>query len=109
MTNVRTRSLAFWTVAALISVVALALSVWSGGAGDGDYIVARLLLPYACLLIALLPGGALVVVAAVLQWPAYALLLRRAVGKHHGWQIAVGIFTIHVAIAGLWFTRIWQP
>ena len=78
--------------------IALGISVVSAGAGEGKYVLVRVLLPFAYL--ALGPGHIVWVVLtlAVLQWPLYGLVVSLARNK----LLAVGGLLAEHAAVVLW-------
>jgi hypothetical protein len=65
-----------------IAPVALCAGFYSAGFGHGDYIAARLILPFACASVGTYFGAGFVVsVFALLQWPMYGLLGDRSSHK----------------------------
>jgi len=77
----------------------------SSGAGDGDYVVARIVLPFACLSMGEYFGAAWVVtLLAILQYPFYGALLDKSSHK----AVAAGaILTMHSALSVWLFMNNW--
>ena len=90
----------FLAVGLLVTPVALVVGFISGGAGHGSYVVARMILPYACALL----GTYVIVVStlAFIQWPIYGFLVDRA--KHK--LLAVGAIVVaHGSLCWWLFTK----
>ncbi len=100
----RSSSAPFWIATAAVTLIALYLSWISGAAGHGDYVIARLLLPLACVMISLNPTGSVVALVAVLEWPAYALVLRRAAARRKSGFASITIVFVHAVAAVVCFT-----
>ena len=87
-----------WFLAA--TPVCLFLGVASGGAGHGDYVLARILFPFT-MLAALLPGSITtpLVVLAVAQYPFYGIILGAANVKRKLEHAALVLLGAHVLFA----------
>jgi hypothetical protein len=87
----------------LIMPIALCIGFYSAGSGHGDYIAARLILPFACASVGTYFGAGLVVsVLALLQWPVYGLLSDRS--SHKLWAIGA-IVLAHGSVCCWLFTK----
>ena len=93
----------YLTARILITPLALIAGFISAGFGHGDYIAARVLLPFAC---AVMPSTALIILAAILQWPFYGGLLDAASNKA---RIAMALFIVHSALCFWLFIKDSEP
>jgi hypothetical protein len=76
------RSNPFLTRGILITPLALCIGFVSAGAGHGDYVAARWVLPFACLFLGMDTGAAILIsVFASLQWPIYGFIIDKASSK----------------------------
>lgn len=74
--------------------IALLIAFASAGFGHGDYVAARIILPYACLAIHFgIPT--VIVVLSLIQWPGYGFLLDRT---KHKCVITIMLLAIHVSL-----------
>jgi hypothetical protein len=79
-------------------LVILITVVWDGG-GHGNYVAARLLLPFACLVIGEYSAAAWIAsILAVIEWPVYGAIVDVAGRKL--WCIGAILF-VHVGLT-LW-------
>lgn len=92
----RSRWAPLW-IALVITPIALVLAFASAGFGHGNYVLARIVLPFACLLIgtAMTP---LVLLAAVIQWPVYGLIVTHANSR----KLACGVVLLIHTLAAIW-------
>lgn len=85
-----------------VTPIVLLIGIISGGAGHGDYVLARILLPWASQLTGVWNfhpwHGTLVTIAAVAQCPLYGVLI----AWHRGWKWPV--LVAHMAMAIWLFT-----
>ncbi len=105
------RKAKFGIGATVVTLIALVLGFLSGGAGHGDYVLARILLPFACATIALpLIPGAFVFIIAVVQWPTYFFGVYQ-ICKRGGnvSRFIIFLAAIHVSLALLTFTVLNGP
>lgn len=82
-----------------IEAVAVAAAMFSGGAGHGSYVLARLLFPFSFLL--MLAGGELeplVIGVGLLQYPLYGGLLGLASASKR-MRVPVGFLALHMIAA----------
>lgn len=93
----------FLALGILIAPISLCVGLYSAGSGHGDYVTARLILPFACAGMGTYVGSDFVVsVVALLQWPVYGLLSDKSSRKL--W--AVGAIVIaHVSLCWWLFTK----
>jgi hypothetical protein len=97
------RNSPFLGLGMLIAPIAVLIGFVSGGAGHGDYIAARIVLPFACQFIGSYLGAAVVVSAlAFLQWPLYGLLVDKT---SHKSRALVSVLAIHTALCFWLFTK----
>jgi hypothetical protein len=86
----------------LITPVALFLGVLSGGAGHGDYVLAKILFPYTMLL-AQISGtiSPILVIIAILQFPAYGILtyIFSEPRRRYGDSMIMMLMVVHVCLA----------
>ncbi len=92
----------FWlpVIASLAATpVCLFLGIASGGAGHGDYVLARILFPFT-MLAALLPGSitAPLVALAVAQFPLYGIVLGVANVRGKLERAALVLLAAHVLV-----------
>lgn len=83
-----------------------ALAVLSGGAGHGDYVLARLFFPYTMLLTRL-TGDVIVVpliFLALAQFPIYGAILGLSFSRPSAAAISVLVVVGHLVAAGLCFS-----
>jgi hypothetical protein len=72
----------FFTLGILMAPVSLWIGIYSAGFGHGDYVAARLVLPFACVSMGKYFGADFVVTTlALLQWPAYGFLSDKSAYK----------------------------
>ena len=89
----------FLIVGSILAPIALGITFASAGFGHGSYILARIILPFACLGVALnnYPGhDVTVLLLAILQYPVYGYLLDRAPRVV---LLASALLAIHAALA----------
>jgi hypothetical protein len=83
----------------VLGFLAMFLGFFSAGAGHGDYVVARCILPFAC---AVITHPLALMFFGLFQWPAYGLLLQ---WTRHRMMIGSMIACIHVGLVLWLFTR----
>jgi hypothetical protein len=83
--------------------VALVVFFISAGGGHGDYVLARVLLPFACAVLGSYIGSSILVsLMLLLQWPTYGFLTDRSSSK----LLTVSIILITHSALCLWlFTK----
>jgi MFS family permease len=92
----------FLTAGIIFAPVAVAIGFISGGFGHGNYVAARLVLPWACTATGEYVGAAAIItVLALLQWPVYGLLIDRTKRKSFA---VVSIVILHAGLCLLLFT-----
>lgn len=94
-----------WTpiiVSLVLTPIALIASIGSGGAGHGDYFLAKLLFPYT-MLSAFLFGSITVpfILLALAQFPLYGAGLGYAGGGRRFVRMAIIILLVHAASAAV--------
>jgi len=68
----------FLIILSAFTPIALLLAFWSGGYGHGDYLAAKILFPFPMALATVTQSiGAPSLTLAVIQYPAYGLLIDR--------------------------------
>lgn len=91
----------------LATIVASPIALVSAGAGHGDYVLARILFPFAGLIIGLGPvwlPEAIFFATALLQFPAHGAVIGAASGRNNdGWAI-LGVLAVHALAVGASFT-----
>ncbi len=93
---------------ALATLVATVLALWiswvSAGEGHGNFVWARILLPYSCACMAVPGLHFLVIPFALLQYPVYGFLIQLA--KKSGQLMGIGSITLalHIVVVTLTFT-----
>ena len=94
---------AFWTpvITSLIATpICLLIGIASGGAGHGNYFLAKLLFPFTML--STIVFGSITapfIVLAVAQFPAYGVILGRANEKGRLMRAACAVLAVHVLAA----------
>lgn len=92
-------------VSLLITPLCLFVAAISGGAGHGSYTLAIVLFPYAGVLaMALDPlfnSAPLTIVIAVIQYPAYGIVLGLGREKDRLRMYAIGLVLLHIVLTGL--------
>jgi hypothetical protein len=87
----------------LIAPIAVGFGIISGGAGHGNYVTARCILPFACALLGdYACAGIVVTAAALLQWPVYGFLIDRASSK---FVMMCSVVAVHGALCWWLFTK----
>jgi hypothetical protein len=87
---------------AMASVGGALIATFAAGGGHGTYLPAKILFPFAMLLSVF--GSSITapyMVAALLQFPIYGLVLGAAVGSRSFKALAVALACSHVAVAAL--------
>jgi hypothetical protein len=93
----------FLALGILTAPIALCICFYSSGFGHGNYIAARLILPFACAAMgSYLGAGFVLSIVALLQWPPYGLLNDKSSRKL--WVIGA-IVAAHVSLCWWLFTR----
>jgi hypothetical protein len=93
----------FLSLGILIAPIAVCIGFYSAGFGHGEYVAARLILPFACVFGGAYFGAGLVVsLVAFLQWPVYGLLSDKSSQKV--WTIGA-IVVVHISICFWLFTK----
>ena len=87
----------------LVEVPAALLAVISGGAGHGDYVLARALFPLPVLLADLLGETSWIWIAILLQFPLYGALLGWSSGQRRLLGTAIPLAALHIAAASAAF------
>jgi hypothetical protein len=86
----------------IVTPVALVAGFISAGSGHGNYVLARIVLPFACAFVGIYFGsGFLVVLASLIEWPMYGLFLDISKRKS---VTAILIVSLHVLLC-LWLFR----
>jgi hypothetical protein len=97
------RSSPFFALGILIAPIALCIGFYSAGFGHGEYVAARLILPFACVVTGGYLGAGLVVsIVALIQWPTYGLLVDKS--SRRVW-VVVAIVITHAALCWWLFTK----
>jgi hypothetical protein len=88
-----------------LTPVFLLVGFLSAGGGHGDYVLARILFPFAVLLMIVGRGSlyVLVILATIAQYPAYGLILSWAARRSRFSWAALAVGTAHAAAAALTF------
>ena len=82
-------------------VIILIAVVWNGG-DHGNYVAARLLLPFACLAIGEYSAAAWIAsILAVIEWPVYGAIVDMA--GRRSWAIGALVF-VHIGFTVWLFT-----
>jgi hypothetical protein len=82
-----------------IEVPAMLLAILSGGAGHGDYLLARALFPLPMLLTLLGPAALPIIwIGCTLQWPLYGVLIGRSARERRP-RVATGLAVLHLSAA----------
>jgi hypothetical protein len=101
------RDFRFWApviVCLLLTPVCLLLGIGSAGVGHGDYVLARILFPYTMLSALLFDKiTAPFVLLAIIQFPAYGLILGRAAGRGRFLVALTLILVVHSVLAAACF------
>jgi hypothetical protein len=88
-------------ITALVATpICLLLGLASGGAGHGNYLLAKILFPFTML--STIPFGSIIVpfiVLAVAQFPAYGIILGLANGRGRGMRTAGAMLVVHALAA----------
>ena len=93
----------FLRLGMFITPVVIAVGFHSTGAGHGDSVAARLILPFACVVIGRYFGAGVVVsIVALIQWSMYGLLIDKSSRKV--WAMAA-IGVTHAALCWWLFTK----
>jgi hypothetical protein len=93
----------FLTLGTLITPVAVYIGFISAGAGHGDYVLARWVLPFACASMGDYFGAAfLISVVAFLQWPIYGFLIDKGPSKL---TMSSCIAAVHLALCWWLFSK----
>jgi hypothetical protein len=93
----------YLAIGILIAPLFLWLGFVSAGFGHGDYVVARIILPFSCLLVGGYTAAAFfITTSAILQWPVYGLLIDRTSHKVRMMGI---ILLMHGAVCCWLFTK----
>jgi len=100
------KSLTGVAIGVVLTPIAAVLAVVSGGAGHGDYLLARLLFPYTMLLTRLTGDVITVplVVLALAQFPIYGAIMGVAFSRPSATAISVFVVVSHLVAAGLCFS-----
>jgi hypothetical protein len=97
------RSNSFFALGILIAAISLFVGFYSTGFGHGDYVAARLILPFACVVTGGYLGAGLVVsIVALIQWPTYGLSVDKS--SRRVW-VVVAIVIAHAALCWWLFTK----
>jgi len=97
------RNYPFMAMGILVTPLLLCIGFCSAGFGHGDYIAARLILPFACFVTGGYFGAGLVVsVMGFIQWPLYGLLVDKSSRK--AWAM-VAIVVPHAALCWWLFNK----
>lgn len=94
------------TIGVVLTPVTAFLAVLSGGAGHGDYLLARLFFPYTMLLTRLtgdVISGPLILLALA-QFPIYGAIFGIASCRQSAAAISVFLVVSHLVAAGLCFS-----
>ena len=93
----------FLTLGIMATPLALIAGFVSAGFGHGDYVVARVVLPFACVFVGMYFGaGIIVTLWAFAQWPLYGFLIDRTTNKLRG---MASVFVIHASLCWWLFTK----
>jgi hypothetical protein len=93
----------FLAMGILVAPLILYIGFYSAGFGHGDYIAARLMLPFACFVTGGYLGAGLVVsIVALIQWPLYGFLIDNSLRKV---LAVVAIVVTHAALCWWLFTK----
>jgi hypothetical protein len=92
----------FFTAGLLACPVIILIAIISAGGGHGNYIAARLLLPFACVAIGEYSAAAWIAsILAVIEWPVYGAIVDMA--GRRSWAISAVLF-VHIGLTVWLFT-----
>jgi hypothetical protein len=93
----------FLTIGIVVVPLAVISGFASGGFGHGNYIVARIVLPFACVFSGMNFGANIIMTfMAFVQWPFYGFLIDMA--SHKLRRVAI-IVVVHTSLCWWLFTK----
>jgi hypothetical protein len=93
----------FLALGVLMTPISLCIGFYSAGFGHGNFVAARLILPFVCAVTGgYLGAGIVVSIVALLQWPIYGLLIDRT--SHKLW-VVWAIVIVHGSLCCWLFTK----